>query len=70
MHNLNYINLAYEALPENIYFSELNNIEVMFKKQIKVGETIDCFYSNIDNVNIITIKNKDSNTINAIVKFF
>ncbi len=70
MHNLNYINLAYEVLPESIYFSQLNNIEVIFKKQIKIGETIDCFYSNIDNTNIITIKNKDSNTINAIVKIF
>lgn len=70
MHNLNYINLAYETLPENIYISELNNIEVMFKKQIKLGETVDCFYSCTDNTNIITIKNKENNTVNAIVKIF
>lgn len=70
MHNLNYINLAYETLPENIYISELNNIEVMFKKQIKIRETVDCFYSCTDNTNIITIKNKENNTVNAIVKIF
>lgn len=70
MHNLNYINLAYETLPENIYISELNNIEVMFKKQIKIGETVDCFYSYTNNTNIITIKNKENNTVNAIVKIF
>lgn len=70
MHNLNFIKLAYETLPENIYISELNNVEVLFKKQIKIEETVDCFYSNIDNANIITIKNKESNNINAIVKIF
>lgn len=70
MHNLNYIKLAYETLPEDIYISELNNIEVMFKKQIKIGQTVDCFYSSTNNTNIVTIKNKENNIINAIVKIF
>ena len=35
MHNLNYLDLAYEALPENIYAEKLeddfNNIDIMYK---------------------------------------
>ena len=35
MHNLNYINLAYETLPEDIYSFDFRNIEILYKKQIK-----------------------------------
>ena len=46
MHNLNYLLLAYETLPQEIYdSSECNNIEIMYKKAIMLGDSIKCFYS-------------------------
>ena len=37
MHNLDYLSLAYEALPEDVYYSsEFNNIEIMYKKEAKL----------------------------------
>ena len=70
MHNLNYINLAYETLPEDIYSFDFRNIEILYKKQIKTGDTVDCLYSKLEDSNIITIKNKETNSTNAILKIF
>lgn len=71
MHNLNFLSLAYEALPENIYFSkECNHIEIMYKKAIKLGNTVKAFYSNIDNVHYVTIKSEDESALHAIIKLY
>ena len=69
MHNLRYLDLAYEALPKNIYEnSTFNDIEIMYKKECYLGDNLKCFYSNIDNEHIITIKSEDEQTLHAIVK--
>ena len=40
MNNLNYLKLAYEAIPEDLFFgNELNNVRIMYKHQIKLGDT-------------------------------
>ena len=71
MHNLNYLSLAYEVLPENIYFSkECNHIEIMYKKAIKLGNTVKALYSNIDNAHFITIKSEDESALHAIIKLY
>ena len=37
MHNLYYLDLAYEALPEDIYNNKrpFNNVKIVYKKEIK-----------------------------------
>lgn len=71
MHNLNYLSLAYEVLPEDVYYSEeCNNIEIMYKKGVKLGETVKCLYSYVDGAHIITIKSKNENTLYSIVKLY
>ena len=71
VHNLNYLSFAYETLPNNIYEAdECNNIEIMYKKATKLGETIKCFYSYSDNANFITIKSEDEKSLHAIVKLY
>lgn len=70
MHNIYYLDLAYEALPEDIYRNcKFNNFEIMYKKEIKLGETIKCLYSNIDDTHYITIKSEDDKVLHAIIKF-
>ena len=69
MHNLRYLDLAYEALPKDIYENNLfDNVEIMFKKECYLGDKIKCFYSYLNNEHIVTIKSYDENTLHAIVK--
>lgn len=69
MHNLNYLLVGYEALPEDIYFTpECNNIEVMYKKGIRLGDTVKCLYSYSENSHYITMKSTDDKYIHCIIK--
>lgn len=72
MHNLNYLDVAYEALPEDIYNSEeSNNIEIMYKKGIKSTDTVKCLYSYENDAHYVTIKSDaDEKVIHAIVKLY
>ena len=73
VHNLNYLNFAYEVLPENVYLGkEFDNLEIAYKKEIKYGETIKSFiYNNEDNNGYtIVIKSMDEKTIHSIIKLY
>ena len=69
MHNLNYLELANEALPEDVYNEqELNNVRINYKKEIKLGETVKCKYGFENNAHIVVIKSMDEKIIHAIIK--
>ena len=69
MHNLNYLLLAYEALPEDVYFAEeMKNVRIMYKNQILLGEKINCYYTKQEGKHIITIKNKENLSLHAIIE--
>lgn len=69
LHNIYYLDIAKEALPEDIGLSnELNDFEVMYKKEIKLGETVKAIYSMDGDYHYITIKNEDESIIHSIVK--
>lgn len=75
MHNLNYLDLAYEALPEKIYKQiahegDFNNIEIMYKTAIKYGDTSKCLYSFDGNKHAITIKSNDDKVLHCIVELW
>lgn len=69
MHNICYLDLAYEALPNHIYQqANFKNIEIMYKKEIKLGEIVHCFYSQMEDSHYVTIKNEDDTKLHAIIK--
>lgn len=69
MHNLNYLNLAYEALPEEVYFSEDKKmVRIMYKNQILLGEKVLCYYTRQKEKDIITIKNRENTKVHAIIE--
>ncbi len=71
MNNLVYLKLAYEVLPEDIYFSdELKKLRVTYKHQIKLGTKIKICYSKVDNKHIVVIKSQDDTRIHAIVELW
>lgn len=71
MHNLNYLKLAYEVLPENIYENnELNNVRIMYKHQVKLKDKIKCYYSNEGGKHVVSIKSDDDKVLHAVVELY
>ena len=72
VNNLYYLDYAIEALPEEIYSTiKFSNVEIMYKHEAKLGDTLSLFYSELENNNyIITIKDKTCKNLHAIVKLY
>lgn len=69
VNNLHYIDFALETLDEKTYNeNEFDNLEIMYKKEIKYKENINCYYSFENNKHIITIKSEDNSVVHAIIK--
>ncbi len=72
MHNLYYLDLAYEALPEEVYQKRpFDHVRITYKKEIKLGNTITCNYTKQNQKHIITIESKeDKNNLHAIIEIY
>ena len=70
VHNLNYLNLACEVLPEEIEVDRLNNIRIMYKHQITYNDKVQCLYKRQEDKNIITIKSEDGKVLHAVLELF
>ena len=72
MHNLYYLDLAYEALPEDVYENErpFNNVRIMYKKEIKLGDTVNCKYTYQNGMHIVVIKSGDDKNLHAIIELY
>ena len=72
MHNLNYLDLAYETLPEEVYekSNDIKNVRITYKKEIALGDTVKCYYTKKDNKHIITVKDKNNKIIHSIIELY
>ena len=70
VNNLNYLDLAYEILPEEIYNSDLKNVRITYKHQTEPGEIVNVLYTKKENKNIITIKTENKEKLHAIVELW
>lgn len=71
MHNLNYIELANEALPDEIYRGAyFNDVRITYKKEIKFGDIVKCKYALKNDKHIVVIKSKDEKTLHAIIEMY
>ena len=71
LHNTNYLNIAYEAVPEQIYIGEEpKNLRIMYKHEVKLGDTVKCLYSKQDDGHYVVIKNQDKSKLHAIIKLW
>ncbi len=69
MHNLCYLDLAYEALPKEVYEnSSFDNVEIMYKSGAFFGDNLKCFYAQENDEHFVTIKSDDEKTLHAIIK--
>ena len=68
MNNLNYLDLAYEALPTNIP-TDFSDFEIMYKSEAKLGDVLELYFYSADNQEYtITIKDKNTNSLHCIIK--
>ena len=72
VNNTNYIDYAYESIPKDVLKElDFKNIEVVYKHEAKLGETILCFYSQLETgEHIVIIKNKAQNKLHSIVRLY
>ena len=71
VNNVAYLELAYIALPEEVYNNfECNEFDIMYKKAIKCYDEICLEYTDTDDYYNITIKSKDKTTLHAIVRLY
>lgn len=66
MHNINYLTLAYDALPEDVFENNnFDNVAIEYKKELMYKEKVDCYYSYENGEHVVTIKTEDK--VNAVV---
>ena len=72
MHNLYYLDLAYETLPEKVYNNEneFNNIRITYKREIKSGSKIQCMYKKQEDKHIVVIRSKDGDILHSIIEMW
>ena len=71
VHNLNYLNIAYELLPDEIYDgSEFNNVEILYKRELKYGDIVKSYLYKEDDSYIVVMKSLDDSILHAIIKLY
>lgn len=67
MHNLSYLEMAYEVLPQEIYKNKIfDNVRIAYKKELVYGQDVGCYYSQQGDKHIVTAKSNGN--INAIIE--
>lgn len=70
VNNLNYLDFAYEILPDEIYNQDINNIRITYKHQTKPGETINISYTRKEEKNIVVIKTENNEELHSIIELW
>ena len=71
LHNIYYMDIAKEALPDSLILNyDFKKFEIMYKKEIKLGQNVKAIYSKNNNEHYVTIKSEDEKILYAIVKFY
>lgn len=64
LHNIYYLDIAKEVLEQK----EFDEFEIMYKHEVKLGETVKAIYSKQEDYHYVTIKNKEENLTHAIIR--
>ena len=70
VNNLNYLDFAYEILPDEIYNEDLKNVRITYKHQTEPREIVSISYTKKEDKNIITIKTENKEKLHAIVELW
>ena len=68
MHNLNYLDIAYEMLSDEDYINEPNQVRITYKKEIKLGDSVKCLYKKQGENHYVVLKSIDDKKIYSIIE--
>ena len=69
MHNLYYLDLAYEALPEEIYNKRpFDKVRIQYKKEMKLGEKVKCKFAKVEEKYVVVIFSENEKNVHAIIE--
>ena len=67
LHNIYYMDIAEEVLPKDID-NEFSSIEIMYKKEVKLGDQVKVYYSKEQDYHYVIIKSEDEKYIHSILR--
>lgn len=69
MNNKFYLDIAYQALPIDVYMSgSFDGFEIMYKRECKLNDDLKCYYHFDGEKHIVTIKSAEDGLLHAIVR--
>ncbi len=68
VHNVYYCDLADVGLPDKLYGKFFDNLEIMYKHEIKYGDEVVINYTDENDYKLIVIKSKDNKNLHSIIK--
>lgn len=69
MNNLHYLSLAREALPPELSHLPFTHFEILYKRQIKLGETVDLRYALEEGRHVVELRSQDGRRTHALLWF-
>ena len=69
VNNIHYLDYALEALPEQVWNALPPTVEILFRRQIRMGTEIHCFYVQKDGRHHVEIHSSESRTPHAFLWF-
>lgn len=69
VNNVSYLDIAIEALPNDLINNDFENINIIYKKELQYKDTVSCYYKNEDNKHFVYLYTKETNTLNGVVIF-
>ena len=68
MHNLYYLDLAYNALPEEVFASrQFDNFRISYKRELKLGDCVKCKYAYSEGEHTVSIYSNDESILHCII---
>lgn len=60
MHNIHYLDAAYEALPQEVYEQQsFDSVRIRYKREIKLGDVVTCAYYKQEDTHIVAMLVED-----------
>ena len=70
VHNTDYLDFVDVGLPKDIDGQMMNNVEIMYKKQIVLDDKVNIHYTKQNDEYIITVKSEDDSNLHSIIKLY
>lgn len=64
-----FIDIAIEALPEEIASTNFSNVSIIYKKELNYKDNVSCYYELKDNKHYIYLYNDTTDTFSSVITF-